>query len=134
MRVTLLGRVGIAFVIGIALVAVVCYETLRNTWDVADSGKSTAHTFEVIASIQAARSQVEQAQSDLRGYVLTGSDSLLQVAAAGRARLDRALAALRQLTSDNASQQVRLNELRPLVNRWRDSAAQTVALRQTRGL
>src|SRR5690242_12218983 len=105
MPIPLRTRVTVVFVAGILLVAGVCIESVRSTLAVADNSRWTAHTLEVISNIQAARSHLEEALGDERGYIITGDDSLAAHAVLAIDAMDRRIATVRGLTSDNASQQ-----------------------------
>src|SRR6185369_1310231 len=70
-----------------------------------------SHTREVQTQIGAVLSTVRQAESSVRGYVVTGDDSFLQPYQQATAELGPALKRLSDLTTDNPIQKPRLEAL-----------------------
>ncbi len=82
------------------------------------------HTDQVIANVrQLARSMTDM-ESELRGFFLTGDQSFLDPYHSAKEGVLEQLAVLERLTSDNPSQQRRLQELRDLDLRWMQYAEQ----------
>jgi two-component system sensor histidine kinase/response regulator len=122
------------FAAGIVLLAVVSYESYRSTAEVARNARWTAHSFEVLASIQLARAELAEAQSAQRGFLLTEEDSLRVVADTLEGHLEGTVQTLRALTADNASQQARLDSVVPLVRERVARLNDVMRLRQERGI
>jgi methyl-accepting chemotaxis protein WspA len=95
-----------------------------NRWD--------RHTLEVLLETNHIATSVLQVQTATRGYLLTGNESLVTPIRgeydSARAHLRRAIA----LTSDNPSQQTRLQRLEPMLDQWMDKAiAPQIEVRRT---
>jgi CHASE3 domain sensor protein len=114
------------------LVAVVSY---RNTYNLIENDSWVSHTHQVRTEIADLLSEVKDAETGQRGYVITGDDSYLepyQLATGGA--IKRTLDDLRNLTSDNPRQQQRLSSIAPVVDTKLAELKETIDLRRTRGL
>jgi PAS domain S-box-containing protein len=79
-------------------------------------------------------SNLKDAESAQRAYIITGQDAYLQVYEAALARVPSALTKLQQLTTDNPVQQERLDTLQPLVTRRMAELSERVRLRRESGI
>jgi signal transduction histidine kinase/CheY-like chemotaxis protein len=91
------------------------------------------HTDEVITTADELGFALRDAETGQRGYLLTGRDDYLTPYRDALGRIAVLENQLLGLTTDNPSQQDRLHELAPLVQRKLDELAQTVALRHDVG-
>lgn len=73
------------------------------------------HTHEVIRYNQQLLSDVKDAESAERGYIITGDEAYRTPYDSAVQDIPRSVAQLQQLTSDNAAQQERLKKLQPLI-------------------
>jgi len=89
------------------------------------------HTREVISSNQQFLSDVKDAESAERGYIISGDESYLAPYASALGDMGQTVAHLQQLTADNPGQQQRLQNLERLVARR--TAVLDEAVRQRRG-
>jgi signal transduction histidine kinase/CHASE3 domain sensor protein len=81
-----------------------------------NSNRWLRHTDEVRVNIALLAGTLLDAETGLRGYLLTGSDSFLAPYDQARARWPAQLDEVRRLTSDNPDQQARLRALEALIN------------------
>ena len=91
--------------------------------------KWVRHTFEVKDQLSAARISMLRAEVYRRDYLLTGRPEAHVMLSAIRKTLPSELKALREATSDNPSQQVRVERLIALCIARLGEAGQTVSLR-----
>lgn len=70
-----------------------------------------AHTLEILSQTEGMVAQLRTAESAARGYILTGSDLFDRQYRSSQADMAARIGRLHELTKDNASQQLRLNEL-----------------------
>ncbi len=75
------------------------------------------HTHEVIRYNQQLLSDVKDAESAERGYIITGDEAYRIPYESSVQDIPRSLAKLQELTGDNAAQQERLKNLQPLISR-----------------
>ncbi len=79
-----------------------------------DSNNWVNHTQEVIYNLNAASSVITDAQTSMRGYLITGNKDFLQEHYNAQKESNVYFEKLDELTIDNPSQQKRLKELKPL--------------------
>jgi PAS domain S-box-containing protein len=92
------------------------------------------HTHRVIETLDGLLTDLVNAETGQRGYLLTGTRSYLQpyTSAAGRLQSDYDLA--RKLTADNPAQQNRLDRMAPLIASKLAELKRTIAIRRSQGL
>jgi CheY-like chemotaxis protein/CHASE3 domain sensor protein len=123
------GLIGaVAFFIISGFVAYSNLQTLRE-----NTAKIT-HTHEVISRLMEILSDVQDAETGQRGYLLTGDDRYLEPYEGAIAMVHRRIADTAQLTADNPNQQAHLPRLRQDVNAKLAELKQTIDLRRTQGL
>ena len=81
-----------------------------NRWD--------RHTLQVLLETNQITSSVLQIQSATRGFMLTGSETLVDPISKEQAQAKAHLENVRTLTLDNAAQQDRVRKLEPMMNDW----------------
>ena len=81
-----------------------------NRWD--------RHTLQVLLETNQITSSVLQIQSATRGFMLTGSETLVDPISKEQAQAKAHLEKVRTLTLDNAAQQDRVRKLEPMMNDW----------------
>jgi PAS domain S-box-containing protein len=91
------------------------------------------HTYQVIDLLNRTFSDELTMQASTRGYILTGSEPMLAGYESASARVDDSVQQLRQLLSDNPSQERRLDALGPLVTSVRTIMTERIAARRIRG-
>ena len=92
-----------------------------------------SHTHAVMERIQATQTAVFQAESAIRGFVVTGDNTFLDTKDAALSTLTTDYIALREMTSDNPSEQRRLNTLSGFIKNWQTRLADVQIARQFRG-
>lgn len=92
------------------------------------------HTHQVIESLDAVLTDLVNAETGQRGFLLTGENSYLQPYASALVRLHSDLDRARKLTVDNPVQQRRLDRMMPLIAAKLAELKRTIALRQAEGL
>jgi len=103
--------------IGLSLVLVMGAGALsfRSLGEQSEDAQWVAHTHEVMEGLETLRTEVLKAENARRGYVLTGEARFRARYATAREELHKQAGTLRMLTTDNAAQQKRLDELQPLI-------------------
>ena len=88
------------------------------------------HTHEVLEHIAAVMSQLKDAETGQRGYVITGDEAFLEPYHTGSGGVLATIKDLRKLTADNPNQQKRIDAAESLVNAKLAELKQTVDLRR----
>ncbi|MET0535965.1 MAG: CHASE3 domain-containing protein, partial [Steroidobacter sp.] len=100
-------------VAAVVLVAFFSYGALESRSKAADL---VTHTFNVIARLESVLSILKDAETGQRGYLLTGDGTYLEPYNNARIALPGEIKALRNMTSDNADQQHRIDTLQRIVD------------------
>ncbi|WP_165864191.1 CHASE3 domain-containing protein [Capsulimonas corticalis] len=95
--------------------------------------RQVAHTYQVMDHVRAVISDLKDAETGQRGYLLTGDPAYLQPYLTGKSAVDRDIKTLRVLTLDNLSQQRRLDTLQTLSAKKLAELDQTITLRKQIG-
>ena len=128
------GQLVLAFVVATGLMTAVGVLSYRDTARLVQAAEWSAHTLRVVSVLQDLKAQLHVAESNQRGYVITGRTEYV----AGYATAAQAAAAARlelmQLTADNGAQQRRLTQLEPLIAARLAALDQGITLREQDGL
>jgi len=81
-----------------------------------DAAAAVEHTYQVRVEMRRVFVRLVNAETGIRGYLLTRRESFLDPYLSARKELPERLDSLRQLTSDNPPQQQRLSRIRSLVD------------------
>lgn len=106
--------------------ALVLSQAIRT---LAQSGFWVAHTYEVIGQLEALSSSLREAESNQRGYLITGNSGYLEELGASKQRALDTLASVRTLVSDNPRQERSLDEVEKTANRRLQEFQYVVSLR-----
>jgi DNA-binding response OmpR family regulator/CHASE3 domain sensor protein len=92
-----------------------------------------AHTYQVRREFAELMARLADAETGVRGFVITGRDDFLEPYASGAGGTRAALVRLRQLTADNPEQQRRLLEMAPAIEQRLSGLSQRIATRRNGG-
>jgi len=123
-----------ALAVAFALLLAAGLLALRDQRQAELAGAWVRHTLLVLQQTEAVSAALLRAETGQRGYVLTGDPHYLEPYQRARDEIERDVETLRALTADNAAQQARIGELRPLVETKLAELAETIELRRTSGL
>ena len=120
---------------GVAIVVLVIgLITYFGVVDARDASAWVEHTHRTIDRTRATLSDLKDAETGQRGFILTGDDTYLEPYTTALATLAADTSALRLLTADNALEQRRLDQLAPLVAVRLNELDTGIVLRRTQGL
>src|SRR6266851_9558931 len=122
------------FVIAMAILVFVGWQSYRNTARFAEASEWRKHTYEVLRNLGETVARLVDAETGQRGYLLTGEDAYLEPYRAAITNIDQNIGKLKNLTSDNPNQQKRIQVLEPLVARKLAELQRTIDLRKNEGL
>lgn len=112
---TIRSRLVAGFAVPLVMLIVIGLLTYRDARDLLATNQQVAHTHKVIEEIRSILVQSVDAETGVRGYLLTNDEKFLEPYNGAASAIDGAIKNLEDLTSDNAKQQSRLKELKPLV-------------------
>ncbi len=104
-----------------------------NAFRFMQSANRAARTQQIVTELEAFMSELKDAETGQRGYIITAKDSYLEPYYATVGRLDVHLDTLQQLMADNPSQLQQLATLRPLTTRKVAELRETIAIRRAQG-
>lgn len=104
-----------AMVVGFALLILAGLAAVVAALASADADAWAVHSAEVRRAEARLSRLIQEAETGQRGYLLTGDLTYLDPFTTARRELPAAEAELRYLTGDNAEQQARLDQLRPII-------------------
>jgi CHASE3 domain sensor protein len=114
----------------LVVIAVVSY---RNASRLIDNDAWVAHTYQVRTELADLLSELKDAETGQRGYLITGDESYLAPYQSALTAIKSTLDDVRRLTSDNPDQQRRLSAISPLIDAKLAELKQTIDLRRTAG-
>ena len=87
----------------------------RASTGLVKNSRWVAHTHEILTELEGTVAGVTDAETELRGFLLTDQESYLKPYSAGLTETRRRLKVVRRLTADNPSQQARIDKLETLI-------------------
>lgn len=117
--------------IGIILLGIATYKSSQS---VEDTDKWVRHTHEVIYESEEVLSATKDIVLGTRGFVITGDSLFLEPFIQSKNTVINHFKTLKELTSDNPAQQVRIDSLNKLITKRINLSVQIIQLRKEKGL
>lgn len=114
------------------VVLVVTVVGLKQNRQILESTEWVRHTHEVLESLERFLSELKDAETGQRGYLLTSNETYLEPYQTGIVSVWEELKRFKALTSDNPDQQQRIESLRPLITEKFAELRETINLHQSR--
>jgi methyl-accepting chemotaxis protein len=127
-------RLAVGFSLVGAVLLVIAAVSYRNTSTLLENAGWVAHTLEVRTGLTDLRSELKDAETGQRGYLITGVDDYLEPYQGALKVIAGTMNNLRKLTADNPHQQHRLDIVSSLIDSKLAELKQTIDLRRTQGL
>jgi methyl-accepting chemotaxis protein len=127
-------KLALGFALPIVLLIALGAVSYRISDLLVENSQQVTHSYHVLESLASLESQMKDAETGQRGYLLTGRDTYLEPYNSALIGIPKRMAELRDLTSDNAHQQQRLDQAQPLVDAKLAELKQTIDLRTGQGL
>jgi methyl-accepting chemotaxis protein len=108
-------KIGAGFALALAMLIGTGSVSYQSTNRLTEAAGWVAHTHQVLEQLGQIIQALDDAETGQRGYIITGDELYLEPYRTGLSILDQRLSSLRSLTSDNGSQQRRLDRLVPLM-------------------
>nr|WP_246752429.1 CHASE3 domain-containing protein [Bradyrhizobium diazoefficiens] len=117
-------KLGTAFLLVIAVAFATSALTWRNLSTLEQNNQWTDHTHKVIAQATAIGAAMVDAETGVRGYLISGADNFLEPYRNSGRAFRSALDEAKRLTADNPSQQKRLEQIDRTASEWRQDVAE----------
>lgn len=126
-------RLAVGFGLAAAVLLVIVFVGFRSTDGLVANNALVAHSHVVATKLTDLLSELKDAETGQRGYIITGNDDYLSPYRAALDTIPATMQDLRQLTSDNPAQQQRLDALQPLIDSKLAELKETIDLRRASG-
>ncbi len=123
-------KIGAGFALSLAILTTIGLISYKSTNELIEASLREKHTYQVLSQLEELNSQLINAETGQRGYIITGEQRYLEPYNAAINALEPKLKQLQQLTADNPNQQRQLNILQPLIAQKLAELKKTIELRQ----
>jgi signal transduction histidine kinase len=127
-------RISAAFIIVLLAFAIFAVMAFREISSSSETEKKVTKSHEVISQIVQLNAATTNVQSAVRGYTLTGDESLTESVEWNRIDLVQSLEELRSLSADNTELRGNVSRLGPLVDKFISFYTHQLDLRKTEGM
>lgn len=111
-------KLGAGFGLIIAIICILVYVARHGFTEVDNSVKWNIHTYQTIDGANNLLISLTNIETGMRGFALSGQDDFLEPYNAGKTAFEQTWTKLKNLTSDNPTQQTRLDELKATQMKW----------------
>jgi CHASE3 domain sensor protein len=126
-------KIAAGFAVAFTLLATIGLVAYRSIDLLTRTSYQATHSHLVLEKITGVQSQLQDAETGQRGFVITGDDAYLEPYQTGVAAVGQVMKDLRDLTADNQDQQRRIGQAEPLVTAKLAELKRTVDLRRSDG-
>jgi len=127
-------KIGAGFSLALAVLVIIGGVSYRSSTRLVETAERVGHTHSVLEDLTQLLSDLKDAETGQRGYIITGQESYLEPYHAGIANIDQRIKNLRKLTPDNSVQQQRLNALESRVASRTSTLKEGISSRREKGL
>lgn len=111
-------KLGAGFGLIIAIICILVYVARHGFTEVDNSVKWNIHTYQTVDGANNLLISLTNIETGMRGFALSGQDDFLEPYNAGKTAFEQTWTTLKNLTSDNPTQQSRLDELKATQMKW----------------
>ena len=127
MRISIGIKIALGFALALTALISLGFLTYAELNALSEESSLVDHTYQVEAKLQTMSANLARAESSARGFQLASDPLLRQESEKAAVDVRTDVAQIRSLTLDNPSQQQRLDQLEPLLDRRLDSLRQIIA-------
>jgi PAS domain S-box-containing protein len=129
----ILRKLQASFALAFAILGLIAAGTVLSVMSLRENAALSQHSHEVVAHLESMLSAATDAESGMRGYVITGDNGFLEHYRSALRGSEGELRWLREATGDDPAQQERLIALAPLVSARLEAARAVVEQRRAEG-
>lgn len=133
MALSMRSKLILGFGLGPVFLVLIGWVAYTNTAELVEARTWVAHTHQVLESVNRVETEIVNAETGQRGFVLTGEEQYLAPYTATRQTVESDLKSLADLISDNPEQRPRVQQLTALVSERLSIMDQTIELRRNQG-
>lgn len=127
-------KIGTGFALAMIAMSIIGISSYFALNKLVEAAYWRGHTYQVLHLLTETSSDLKDAETGQRGYILTGEDHYLEPYNAARSKVDEDIGEIRKLTEDNPNQQKRIAEVKAKATEKLSELAETIALRKEKGL
>lgn len=127
-------KIGASFALSLAIFTAIGLVVYRSATQTVETSRWETHTYQVLTELESLLSTLKDAENGQRGYLLTGSEQYLEPYESATVVVEQKINELRQLTTDNLTQQQRLDAVESLIKQRIARLEQLINIRRTRGV
>jgi methyl-accepting chemotaxis protein len=121
------------FAIATVMALIISIIAFRGATETIESGTSLQRSYEIGRAFQFALSDIKDAETGQRGFLITGETRYLDPYESGRTRLEESLSKLKLLAAGRPQQEQRVEALAPLARKKMAELAESIRLRKESG-
>ena len=133
MQLRLSEKIPWAFALALLPLVIIVIASFRSMTGLLEAANWVRHTHEVEIQLAQLLSHITDAETGLRGFVITGRENFLEPYHKAVGVIDKDLAAMQRLTADNAEQMSRLDAIKPIIADKLTEMKGTIARRRADG-
>ncbi|MYM68340.1 HAMP domain-containing protein [Pseudoduganella sp. FT55W] len=114
-------KLAVGFGAIVAIIVILLSMAYTNFTKLSTASEWDRHTLAVLLEAGQIETAMMQIQSSVRGFLITGDDSITQQVSVEEDALRHHIEQITKLTADNATQQARLKRFTPFINNWLSS-------------
>ena len=126
-------KIGAGITLALIILVIIGTISYQSTSSLLEASTSVEHTYEVIHDVEQVIGSLNTAETGQRGYIITGEERYLEPYFAAVRTIDQQLKDVRVKTTDNLSQQGRLDLLEPLVEQRLSRLKENIDRRKSEG-
>lgn len=126
-------KIAAAFGLALAILVAIGIISYRNTIQLTATANWVNHTHQVLQNLESLLSAVKDAETGQRGFIITGEDRYLEPYRNAQSEIEDNRKATRTLTSDNAAQQKRMDQLDTLLTTRLTELQEVITVRKSQG-
>jgi len=123
-------KIGGGFFLALAAIVVIGGVSYRSTGKLIGTAHWVEHTHEVLEGLEGTLSDLLDAETGQRGYILTGDEHYLEPYQTGIKAVHQKIGDIRVLVKDNPEQERRLDSLEPLIEAKLGTLKATIEMRK----
>lgn len=134
MRITIGKKLAYGFGLALLILAIIGFISSRSTSQLFKTSRLMAHTYQVLEHLERVLSELQDAETGQRGYIITGEERYLGPYNAAIKIIEKEIKDVSELIVDNPGQQRRIKEIIPLIDSKFAELKETIDLRRTQGV
>jgi len=126
-------KIAAGYALALIILIILGGVSYRNTTGLIEASQMKVHTYQVLENLGRVLSDLKDAETGQRGYIITGVERYLGPYQTGTLAVKQTTQHLRELTADNPEQQRQLDVLEPLIAAKLAELKETIDLRKGKG-